>query len=171
MAGAGVRVVLREHVLSDGGVIGRIRVLVTLETFRNAGRLVLLTQAGSPAVGKLGVRYGIVLVAAVAARATDRCEPVSSERTVEKNGEPVRSRHVAGLAISIQHVLAMDVVEVAPEHPVSLRDVAAGAKISVALAAECCVSAAFRELLVRVARSRSEAETHHGDGGDEFQLP
>ena len=72
-----------------------------------------------------------ILGTAVAARATDRIEAVAARRAVDQHGEPGTGA-VAGIAIAIQHDVAMDVVEtVSPILAVAESSVGRGPEISV----------------------------------------
>ena len=69
---------------------------------------VVLTKPRTPAKSS---KTKPIFHAAVAARATDRGEPVATRRTVEQHGKKAAGA-VAGIAIASQHDAAVDVVEI-----------------------------------------------------------
>jgi hypothetical protein len=100
---------------------------MTTATVRRVGAGVVLPKPGT--VASVGWAGSIILGTAVAARTTDRVEAGAAVRSADQHiiidGDAIEGdAGVAGSAISVQHVVAMDVVEgVFPGLVVAERDV------------------------------------------------
>jgi hypothetical protein len=128
VGGIAIRVVQRQEFLADWGEVGRVGVVMTIGAVLLPRRPVVLTKPGTIAKGS---EANPVLEAAVAPRATDRIETSTARRAVDQHGK-LGTGAVAGIAIAIQHDVAMDVMEIVfPGLAVTERSVGRGQEISV----------------------------------------
>jgi len=104
VGGIVIRVVRWQKILGDWGGVG-----MTIGAVIYPRHSVVHTKTGTRAEGGAGEKS--ILRTTVATHATDRVEAGATRRAVDQHGKPATGA-VAGIAIAIQHDVAMDVVKI-----------------------------------------------------------